>query len=552
MKRFPNKVFFLIAEIILAVSCGNNADVAKRLDAIENYIDTRPDSALLVLKNISKDGFLTKKQRARHALLYSIALDKNYVDIRNDSLINISVSYYKHHGTADEKLKSYYYQGRIYNNSGDNEAAMRSFVQAESFVPNAEDHQAIARLYYVMSSIYKYLFDFSKAYVYAEKAGMHYYEDGDLNRYAGALLVMANIKFMLDDAEASMAIMNQVVSLWDEIDLEKKTAYFDGMIQMNMALGAEPISALVDNYIKTVGRERVAWLTVADWYINNSDFSKAQKALDAYRSYNPDYRNDPVYHIHVSELCDSLGDYRQALDAYRSYSHITDSVDLVIFSQDTRFIQERHEKELRILTERNKRIKIIFILIILILIFVYAMVLGLRRLKIKDVENMELAKENEHYQNLYKQLSMEKEDLIEILSRQNDRDDAVMSAVSDRLNLLNRFFAASITLNAEIDRKAVNDLESLVKDRERFLDTTRMTFLGTHPDFVHYLEAAGLNDEQIGHCCLYAIGLKGNEISRYINKKSHYNDTSEIRKRLGLNGHDTNLGIFLRQLLTSK
>ena len=45
------------------------------------------------------------------------------------------------------------------------------------------------------------------------------------------------------------------------------------------------------------------------------------------------------------------------------------------------------------------------------------------------------------------------------------------------------------------------------------------------------------------------IRLKGKEVGEFIQKKRHYIISSEIRKKLGLGEHDTNIGIWLRDLL---
>ena len=58
-------------------------------------MDTYPDSALQLLKTIDSKHLVTKEGKARYALLYSQALDKNYIDVTEDSLINIAVEYYK-------------------------------------------------------------------------------------------------------------------------------------------------------------------------------------------------------------------------------------------------------------------------------------------------------------------------------------------------------------------------------------------------------------------------------------------------------------------------
>lgn len=50
---------------------------------------------------------------------------------------------------------------------------------------------------------------------------------------------------------------------------------------------------------------------------------------------------------------------------------------------------------------------------------------------------------------------------------------------------------------------------------------------------------------EIDYVCLYAIGLRGKEIGNYLQTKSHYNISSDIRAKLGLDKNETNLGKFI-------
>ena len=105
-----------------------------RLDSIEEYISEDPQRALDSLRTVSAGDIPGRENRARAALLHSMALDKNYIDVSSDSIISTAVDWYSRHGSPDEKLKAYYYQGRVYENAGDDEAAMESFVRAEENV----------------------------------------------------------------------------------------------------------------------------------------------------------------------------------------------------------------------------------------------------------------------------------------------------------------------------------------------------------------------------------------------------------------------------------
>lgn len=111
--------------------CGRNQAVDESLDRAESCMSASPDSALAILESIDSLHFDSRSQNARYALLKSIALDKNYIDRTDDSLINIAVSYYRHRLNAPYKFKSYYYQARIYQNAGQMDKAMESLVCAE-------------------------------------------------------------------------------------------------------------------------------------------------------------------------------------------------------------------------------------------------------------------------------------------------------------------------------------------------------------------------------------------------------------------------------------
>jgi hypothetical protein len=45
---------------------------------IESYIDARPDSALVAIRQIDTLSLKTKAQKAKFALLHAMALDKNF------------------------------------------------------------------------------------------------------------------------------------------------------------------------------------------------------------------------------------------------------------------------------------------------------------------------------------------------------------------------------------------------------------------------------------------------------------------------------------------
>lgn len=544
MKRH---ILFAAVVLSIAVSCTDRG-IIRALDDIESCLSEHPDSALSVLDSLSTTGIQGREANAKFALLYSMALDKSYIDATDDSLINIAVDWYRKHGTADERLKSYYYQGRVYQNAGDNEAAMESFVRAEA--SESEDNMSNGLLYKAMSGIYIQIFDFVKAELYNNRAKNCYLLAGDTDKYAGTILFSSDLHYANGDYNSTIACLDSVKTMLDSISTSHRNAYYIQSMRIKRDRGDRSgLSDELNQYLSSTGAENISWLDVADYYTYLGQYDMSETALQQYRKFHPEYKDEPAYHIAAYILNDSLGDYREALDDYINYSLLSDSLSLVIAEQDTGFIQERYEKDLQMEKERNTRLLVTLISVFSIILLVTIAYILRFRLRQSRMERESLAAEMSRYKENYSRLKQERDELSEMLSSNPPADRQCMRVLNDRLELLNRFFAAAISGNEETDRKASHELDRLVADRDMFLYTTRMTFAAAHPEFINFLESHGLSEWQVEYCCLYAIGLKGKEIGSYLNRKRHYTESSDIRAKLGLDEHDTNLGIYLRELL---
>ena len=165
MKHF---IPILIAAITL-LSCSKGT--YSRLQEIESYIEEDPKRALEEIRNINPDNLLfSQRTKAKHALLHSMALDKNYIDLTTDSIIAPAVKYYSKHGSSDDRLLMHYYMGRIYENAGDDEKAAVEFSKGEEQSMEVTNNLALGRLYMHFSSIYNRAWNSSREREYLEKA----------------------------------------------------------------------------------------------------------------------------------------------------------------------------------------------------------------------------------------------------------------------------------------------------------------------------------------------------------------------------------------------
>ena len=141
-----------------------------RLSRAETFIADNPDMALKILDSIDVEEFAIRRLQARYALLYSIALDKNYVDIKDDSIIAPAVRYYAKHGSADEKLTTLYYYARVQYNAGDYNPAIVTLMEAQSLLDYSSLPRICALVHNLVALIYNRSFMFQDALEHIEKA----------------------------------------------------------------------------------------------------------------------------------------------------------------------------------------------------------------------------------------------------------------------------------------------------------------------------------------------------------------------------------------------
>lgn len=123
---------YILSFILCLASCTRHSKEWEKLQDVETYIVTNADSALVTLQNIQLEKLANKEEKAKHALLLSMAMDKNYIDRTDFEVLQPAIDYYQDHGTADDKLRTYYYQGRIYQNKGDKDLSMQAFINGKN------------------------------------------------------------------------------------------------------------------------------------------------------------------------------------------------------------------------------------------------------------------------------------------------------------------------------------------------------------------------------------------------------------------------------------
>ena len=545
-------IYRLVAAVLAAmtiVSCNGarRSETFRVLEDVDSYIEARPDSALAVLEGIDKSELTSKELEAKYALLLSQALDKNYIDLQSDSIIAPAVRYYENHGTPDERLLTHYYRGVIYLNAGCLEDAMAKYVEAEKYVSTCKDNGINARLYKAKMSLYVSLYDHLAAIQQGKIASDYFLKDCDTLSYINTINDIAIQYDLINDSSAVAEHLGIIKSHWEILtDLQKSNYY---ALSLSLMPGSQEksiwLKLLKDYQSEITDPQLIKWMIVANAYMEINDIDAAAYALEQYKTY--DGREQLPYYWIMANILEHKESYKEGINAYKKYIYLLEGSKLPIIESDTKFIEERHQLEIKALQEKEAKIRTALISIIAILCSVIIIYLIRKQLQIRTAEKKQLEIEKQRYEQLYADAIAERDALTKMIEDSNVRDET-KAVIRERLEVLNKVIISHITDTSSANKKAFQELEALVADRDSFIESTRLTIEGNNPEFIDALRESGLTDEEINICCLYVIGLKGKDIKTYTNQSRLYIQSAEIRHKLGLTENDTNLSIHLRNM----
>ena len=153
MILFKKKTVLAFLLVLQIASCSRPA--TERLRVIDSVLWEHADSALFLLQDFQSDyPTLSERDNAYWALLYSIALDKNYVFVTSDSLIIQALEYYKQGKDRRKEMLSWYYYGLVHENSKEYSSAIIAFEKAERIASELGDSHYLGLINREKAAVY--------------------------------------------------------------------------------------------------------------------------------------------------------------------------------------------------------------------------------------------------------------------------------------------------------------------------------------------------------------------------------------------------------------
>lgn len=340
--------FFPILLVSVLISC--QASVKQHLDLAEAYMDTRPDSSLAILQSIGKDELRTKRLQARHALLTSMALDKNYIDVTDDSIISKAVSFYSRKKASNELMKSWYYQAIVNKNAGNYPAAIVSLEMAERAATEKKNYHLLGLIYRNKADIFSLTNNTSDALVFYKKSVEAFEANGDslysvYGKYSLAASYLNN-----REIEASINQLKELqrMNLSPSLRIRSNLCYACNLVEQGDSLGK---AILIFKQTPESHFHVLDYGLYAVALYNTGHKDSAQYWFEkGYAAFNNREMKASLEYLH-STIAYKTGDYKLAYQLEDNALHVQDSLTRVLLQQSLNNAQRDYYRAQMLLQE---------------------------------------------------------------------------------------------------------------------------------------------------------------------------------------------------------
>ena len=343
----------------------------------EELMTEHPDSALIILEAITPGDLPTKAMRARHALLLSMALDKNYIDITNDSTARVAFDYYKHHGSKREKMLSYYYMGVIHQNADNVLMAAIEFDQALQMAKSLKDYHFCGLACRHLSTIQDYNHNHILSLQYAQETAKYFDLCGEMLSANYGRLNIAGELIKCYRYDEALPILEDIISSSDYQALVrlayllKAEALLYGkhdLINAEVSLNQVPISNIPEEALIQYGY-RAYMYECLERRIDADHNLSLTKSLIASSSDSLSYLDQ------AARIYKMRGDYKTAFDATSQALNIQNRMFLDLLGQSVTHAMEQHYRESFDSEKEQSKLKSLIIMFILLLAAIVSAIL---------------------------------------------------------------------------------------------------------------------------------------------------------------------------------
>lgn len=546
------KQYIIVIILVLCLaSCSHHSKHREILTQVETFVEENPDSALLVLQSIATDDLFGKEEKAKHALLLSMALDKNNVAETDFEILHPAIAYYKNNGSPTEQMLTLFYQGQIHRINSQYAQALTCFCEAMKIGEDSKHIHIMARVLDAQGDVYRVLTKWDETIKSKLCAADYFSKLNNTDSYVSSLLDVFYTYTQKGDSISAGRYHDKCNDYLKDISSKTLNKYY--CYYLNYLIATNKLNVIgntIQEYLSKVPANNLDYLSLAYAYMALGDINKVAETLSK-NELPADKENILRQYAIVAALNAHMQEGRDMLESCKESFIERDSLIYSLYENDIQYMYQKNSAKLQQKREELKKYtKTIIIIssILALLITLYILKAVKKRLQDSRAKNIILEREKTLYENMYKEVLSERDSLNDMLTNSSVREET-MTIIRKRLEVLNAIVVSHLSDRESDNKRANEQLQNLIANREVFIKSTRLTLEENYPHFFAYLHEKGLEEFEIDFCCLYAIGMKGKEVKAYTNLSRHYKDSSEVRQKLGLVESDTNLSNYLQKLL---
>lgn len=525
----------------------------QRLRQAEAWSEAEPERSLRELEALPPRGWWAAEHRARRALLYSRALDRNFVDLQSDSLIRPAVEYYRTGGELRYRMMSNYYLGRVLQNGGRLPEAAVAFTRAEEFADSLGDNHFGGLITHALSHISHAENNLKEELRYSRKSYEHFLATGREERIRYALWDLANAHYNNHHSAQAGRCYEELAA--------RASAAGDSLYWGEALLGLASVrlqQGLADEALALFERVRDEWdyPRTVDWLTDYAfasaligDHGRADRCMDEAEAVAADER-ERMRVIYRRYQIDTLrGNYSAAFDRYRVVADKQDSITLARLEQSSLVARSKHyeretaETALTLERQRN-RVRLWAMLLLFVLLPGIGVLLYRSRQRARAIERY------------MEQITSLREHLRGVEGELNRLDGRAAQQLKARFESMNRlaetYYAHfdSAKEQERIYRQVKSDLEQLGStDYSR--ETLEPLINQTMGGFMARLRAQvpTLREEEYQLATYLLLGFSYPSISIFISRRvsTLYTRVSRLKEQIAASGAPDREE-FLRQL----
>ena len=391
-------VILILTAVVAAGSCDRKgAQLDRTLDRADALMHDHPDSALAIMQSVDTTG-LSRQHLARYALLMTSALDNNYLEPTNDSLVKIALDFYCGQQNSSEMRSIYLYAIVLLNTEAFNEALPYASLAYE-MATEQKDWFYAGMSGRLLTDLYKLLNIFSeeKRYaIFSRDAFLRYEKEKEFDNKYSTWMESMIADAMIDNGEyqQSLNICNSVdkeaikksIALKHNILLTKANAY-------NRLNKPKQSIMIIDSLINDgYEMDSYNWNQLASYYYNAGDLINYRIALDSAHRHIK-YDQDTLYLAYLDYILIDPVNAKQSLLALQNYNNeISKTTNRIIANSPLPLMNDSYKKRSEEYKQhiRKQKFRLYTSLAIAFAIIVCGAIFFARRIRLKKREIISL------------------------------------------------------------------------------------------------------------------------------------------------------------------